>query len=724
MKIIENIKKDIKAVFERDPAARNLLEVLFTYSGFHAILIHRFTHWLWNKRIPFLPRILSQLSRFLTGVEIHPGAKIGSGFFIDHGMGVVIGETSEIGDNVTLYQGVTLGGTGKERGKRHPTIGNNVVIGAGAKILGAIEIGDYVKVGANAVVLNSVPPHSTVIGVPGKVVKTRVMRYGYEMMLDHIHLPDPVEERFNAIQEQIKELQRQIRYPVLNQGQDERKTKLKIYNTLTGNKEEFIPVRPGQVGMYVCGVTVYDYCHLGHARGAVVFDVIRRYLESKGMKVRYIRNFTDIDDKIINRARKEETTIEAVAKRFTEEYYKDMDYLGVERADLEPRATDHIEEIIEIVKGLIEKGYAYVIEGDVFFEVSKFEGYGRLSKRNLDEMMSGARVEIDERKRNPVDFVLWKSSKEGEPSWPSPWGPGRPGWHIECSAMSIKHLGESFDIHAGGKDLIFPHHENEIAQSEAYTEKPFVRFWMHNGFVNINQEKMSKSLGNFFTIREILDKYDPEVVRFFLLSTHYRSPIDFSDKNLEEAKEARFRVYTMLGRVDLYLNDSSIEEKEEISEEDLWLQSEINLFRKKFEEAMDDDFNTAQALGHIFELTRNINKFLDKKEIIRRGGKKIISLARDTLEEKGLILNLFQTKPEKVVIVGAGNITLPSFKVTGTGSILSITENEINKKIEERKVARADKDWDKADKIRKELEEKGILLEDLPNETVWKVKGN
>lgn len=724
MKIFETISKDIKAVFERDPAARGTFEVVLTYSGFHAIIMHRFSHFLYKKGIPFLPRLLSQMSRFFTGIEIHPGAKIGSGFLIDHGMGVVIGETSEIGDNVTLYQGVTLGGTGKEKGKRHPTIGNNVVIGAGAKILGAIEIGDYVKVGANAVVLNSVPPYSTVTGVPGKVVKTRVMSYGYDVMLDHIHLPDPVEERFNAIQEEIRELKRQIRYP-----DGERKTAMKIYNTLTGKKEEFTPLKPGEIKMYVCGVTVYDYCHLGHARGAVVFDVIRRYLKSKGFSINYIRNFTDIDDKIINRAKMDGTTAEEVAKRFTEEYYRDMERLGIERADIEPRATDHIKEIIELVKGLIAKGYAYESGGDVFFEISKFKGYGRLSKRNLDEMMSGARVEIDERKKNPLDFVLWKAFKEGEPYWPSPWGHGRPGWHIECSAMSMKYLGETFDIHAGGKDLIFPHHENEIAQSEAYTGKPFVRFWMHNGFVNINQEKMSKSLRNFFTIREILDKYDPEIVRFFLLSTHYRSPIDFSDKNLEEAKEARFKIYYMMARIDLFLakhveTESLIaeENKEKFSNEARRLLDEINIFKKRFEEAMDDDFNTAQAIGHVFKLKDNINKFLDNKVGVDKGGNVVLKLAKDTLKEKGRILNLFQRPTGEIVTIGELKATLPMPELMIKG--FHGTKEEIDKKIEERKTARANKDWDKADKIRKELEEKGILLEDLPNETVWKVKGN
>ncbi len=703
MKILETIKRDIRAVFERDPAATNLLEVILTYSGFHAILIHRISHWLWKKKIHFLPRALSQVARFFTGIEIHPGAKIGSGFFIDHGMGVVIGETSEIAEDVTLFQGVTLGGTGKEKGKRHPTIGNNVVIGAGAKILGAIEIGEYVKIGANAVVLNSVPPYSTVIGVPGKVVKMRVIRYGDEVMLDHIHLPDPVEKRFNALEEEIREIKRMV----LHHGGE--KSALRIYNTLTGKKEEFVPVKPGEVGMYVCGVTVYDYCHLGHARVSVVFDVIRRYLESKGLKVKYIRNFTDIDDKIINRAKEEAITAEEVAKRFTEEYYRDMDRLGVDRADVEPKATDHIGEIIEIVKGLIGRGYAYEAGGDIFFNVRKFEGYGRLSKRDLDEMMAGARVEIDERKKDPLDFVLWKASKEGEPSWSSPWGQGRPGWHIECSAMSMKHLTETFDIHAGGKDLVFPHHENEIAQSEAYTGKPFVRFWMHNGFVNINQEKMSKSLGNFFTIREILNIYDPEIVRFFLLSTHYRSPIDFSDRNLEETEEALDRFYTMLGRANRFLAESKTGEEEEIGDDAKSLMNGINLFRKGFDESMDDDFNTAQALGHIFELTRNINRFLDKEEK-GKGGLKVLRFAKDAIKEKGKILNLFLREPEEW------------FNALRRVNASELSEEEIFKRIGERNEARNNKDWREADRIRKDLEQRGILLEDRPEGTIWRVR--
>ena len=320
---------------------------------------------------------------------------------------------------------------------------------------------------------------------------------------------------------------------------------IKVYNTLTGKKEEFIPLQPGKVTIYACGVTVYDFSHLGHARGAVAFDLIQRYFRRKGFEVKYVRNFTDVDDKIINRAKEEAITAAEVARKYIDAYQEDMKRLGVGRADVEPKATEHIAEMLEVIKGLLEKGHAYVIDGDVYFRVASFKEYGKLSKRNLEDLKAGARVEVDERKQDPLDFALWKASKPGEPAWNSPWGSGRPGWHIECTAMGFKHLGETFDIHAGGKDLIFPHHENEIAQSEAYSGKKFVNYWLHNGFVNINQEKMSKSLGNFFMIRDILNQYDAEVVRLFLLSTHYRSPIDFSDANLKDARAGLDRYYTM-----------------------------------------------------------------------------------------------------------------------------------------------------------------------------------
>ncbi|HWI41470.1 MAG TPA: cysteine--tRNA ligase, partial [Verrucomicrobiae bacterium] len=325
---------------------------------------------------------------------------------------------------------------------------------------------------------------------------------------------------------------------------------LRVYNTMTGSKEEFRPVAPPNVGMYVCGVTVYDHCHIGHARANVVFDVIYRYLRYRGYDVTYVRNYTDIDDKIINRANAEGVTYDVISERFIREFDRDMQALGLDLPTHQPKATEHIDGIIRIVEELIRRGHAYQAGGDVYFAVRSFAGYLKLSGRNIDDMQAGARVEVDEKKQDPMDFALWKEAKPGEPFWESPWGNGRPGWHIECSAMSMKFLGDTFDIHGGGKDLVFPHHENEIAQSEAATGKPFARYWLHNGFVNINSEKMSKSLGNFFTIKEVLERFDSEVLRFFLLSAHYRSPIDFSDKNLKEAAAALTRIYTSLGEID------------------------------------------------------------------------------------------------------------------------------------------------------------------------------
>ena len=334
---------------------------------------------------------------------------------------------------------------------------------------------------------------------------------------------------------------------------------LRVHNTLTGSKEPFEPLVPGKVRMYVCGVTVYDYCHIGHARSALVFDVLRRYLEYSGFVVEFAKNFTDVDDKIIKRANEQGVSCEHVTTTYINAYYEDMEKLGVRRATLEPRATEHIADIVRLVDTLLAKGMAYRVDGDVYFQVDRYPAYGRLSKRNLDDLQAGARVDVDERKRHPMDFALWKGSRPGEPSWDSPWGPGRPGWHIECSAMAMRHLGETFDIHGGGMDLIFPHHENEIAQSCGATGKEFARYWVHNGFVQINQEKMSKSLGNFFTIREIFQKSEwsdtvtGEMLRYFLLSTHYRSPLDFSDQSLNEAKNALNGFYDLFER----LNESA-----------------------------------------------------------------------------------------------------------------------------------------------------------------------
>lgn len=702
-----DIKRDFDAVFERDPAAKSAIEVILAYPGFHAIFIHRISHFLWSRGIPLLPRLLSNIARFLTGIEIHPAAKIGAGFFIDHGMGVVIGETAEIGEDCLLYQGATLGGTGKEKGKRHPTLGSHVVVGAGAKILGPVKIGDYVKIGANSVVLKSVPEYSVVVGVPGKIIKKKVIRVvqeGIEEALDHVRLPDPMEDEILELKEHIARLEGRIERLEGKGG------KVKIFNTMTGKKEDFNPIEKGRVSMYACGVTVYDYCHIGHARSAVVFDVISRYLKYKGYSVKFVRNFTDIDDKIIKRANEEGISWDAVAKKYINEYYADMDRLGIARADVEPKATDHISEMIEIIKALIEKGYAYTVqEGEnqsVYFSVEKFGEYGKLSKKDMKDLISGARVEVDERKKSSVDFALWKASKEGEPWWDSPWGKGRPGWHIECTAMVIKHLSESIDIHGGGADLIFPHHENEIAQSEAYTGKPFAKYWVHNGFITIDKEKMSKSLGNFFTIREILDKYDSEVVRLFLLSSHYRSPIEFSQEQLHDAEASLDRYYSTMSRIDDFLSHADETAKKIETAE---IEAVLEKFRDRFEEAMDDDFNTALALGHIFELVREVNKFLDLKPS-GEAAKVLINKAKNIFETFGKVLNLFNRTPAE------WNIDLLKSKK------IPLTESEIESRIEERRIARQNKDWARADYIRKELEEKGIILEDKPDRTVWKVR--
>jgi len=471
---------------------------------------------------------------------------------------------------------------------------------------------------------------------------------------------------------------------------------LRIFNTLTGRKEEFFPIRPGQVGMYACGVTVYDHSHIGHARGAVVFDMVRRYLAYKGLKVTYVRNFTDVDDKIINRAREEGVSCETIAERYIREYQKDMDALGVERADLEPKATDHMAEIIAMVQTLVDKEQAYVAEGDVLFAVDRFAGYGSLSKRKLDDMMAGARVEVDQKKRNPLDFVLWKASKAGEPAWESPWGPGRPGWHIECSAMSQAHLGQTFDIHGGGKDLVFPHHENEIAQSEAATGCPFVKYWLHNGFVNINQEKMSKSLGNFFTIKEVLSGFDPETVRLFLLATHYRSPIDFSDQSLKDSEKARRRVYNLLQEVDDHL--ANLPAPSTAGETSGEVMAQAAAMIPDFESAMDDDFNSARALGNLFESVRLLNSFLQVPEEERREeAAPVLTLFRENLAKIAAVLGLFKQRPADV-LQGKGDLDAPS----------------IEARIAQRNEARARKDWAEADRIRDELEKEGILLKDRP----------
>ena len=466
---------------------------------------------------------------------------------------------------------------------------------------------------------------------------------------------------------------------------------LRVFNTLTGRKEVFTSLRRGKVGMYVCGVTAYDECHLGHARAYVAFDIIRRFLESRGYEVRYIQNFTDVDDKIIARARERKCggqegdlkkLVRDIAEEYSREYFESMDRLGVKRAGCYPRATEHIAEMLEIIEGLIGKGYAYEVDGDVFFEVGKVKDYGKLSGRSLEELRAGARVKIDERKRSPLDFALWKRAKEEEPSWDSPWGKGRPGWHIECSAMSMKYLGETFDIHAGGQDLIFPHHENEIVQSEAYTGRKPVNYWLHNGFVTVNREKMSKSLGNFFTLRRIFEKFPPPVVRLFLLSTHYRKPIDFSDDRLEAAGRGLERIRNCLreaGRVEGGLLPPGESRK-------------IDLYRKRFGEAMEDDFNTAEALGVIFDLVNQVNGW------VSRGDLSPVRKAISMLEDFCAILGLDPGKEEE----------------TELGEELMVI-------IKKREEARRKKDWTGADALRKKLREKGVVPEDRPDgKTTWR----
>jgi len=482
---------------------------------------------------------------------------------------------------------------------------------------------------------------------------------------------------------------------------------MKVLNTLTNRLEEFEPLNDKKVGIYACGVTVYDLCHIGHARSAVVFDVIVRYLRYRGFDVKFVRNFTDIDDKIINRANKEGVKWKDIAERYTEEYYKDMDRLGIARADVEPRATEHIADMIEIVKALIEKGYAYTVdEGEaqsVYFSVEKFPQYGKLSKKKIDELMSGARVDPDERKRSPLDFALWKASKPNEPWWESPWGKGRPGWHIECSAMSLRHIGETLDIHGGGADLIFPHHENEIAQSEAYTGKPFAKYWIHNGFVTIDKEKMSKSLGNVLNIRDLLDIYDAEALRLFLLSSHYRSPIEFSHEYIKEAEATLDRVYSTIWRIEDFEN---VEPKDKSKSK---IELNIRNLKSEFEKAMDDDFNTAKALGVIFEFIKELNRFMDKKPS-NKEDLTLLSYAKKIIKELGGVLNLFQRQPTQW------------YRDLLKIKKLEISEDEINRLIEERVKARKNKDWQKADTIRQQLLSKGIILEDKPYKTVWKVK--
>jgi cysteinyl-tRNA synthetase len=491
---------------------------------------------------------------------------------------------------------------------------------------------------------------------------------------------------------------------------------LSIYNTLTGKKEPFQSLQPKTARMYVCGVTVYDYCHIGHARSALVFDVIRRYLEFSGYQVEFAKNFTDVDDKIIKRANERGVSCDAITSEYIEAYSQDMGKLGIRQATHEPKATEHMAEIIELVSRLIQKGLAYEVAGDVYYQVEKYQAYGRLSKRKLEDLQAGARVEVDERKRHPMDFALWKSSKPGEPWWDSPWGAGRPGWHIECSAMSMRHLGETFDIHGGGMDLIFPHHENEIAQSCGATGKEFANYWIHNGFVQINQEKMSKSLGNFFTIREIFEKSKwpeaetGEMLRYFLLGTHYRSPLDFSDMSIEEAKNA------LNGFYDLFMR---LKESEDRAAGDKGLMEAIERCKVTFREAMDDDFNTSVAIAALQGMRSGVNKLLE--EGLSTEARKV---AREEFRSLGDCLGLFQLDEWRFHTVQLSGVArAPSGRLLGAelDIKMGLTDSEIEGKVSERNEARKQKNFKKADEIRQFLASHGIIIEDKPDGTSrWK----
>ena len=485
---------------------------------------------------------------------------------------------------------------------------------------------------------------------------------------------------------------------------------MEIYNTLSARKEKFVPREPGKVGIYVCGPTTYNYIHLGNARPLVFFDTVRRYFIAKGYKVTYVQNFTDVDDKIINRAREEGEDPLLLAEKYIAEYFADAGALNVMRADVHPRVTQHIPEIISLVEKLLEKGAAYVSEGSVYFEVKKFPAYGRLSGRSTEDMLAGARVEVDARKKDPLDFVLWKAAKPGEPAWDSPFGRGRPGWHIECSAMSIKYLGMGFDIHGGGADLIFPHHENEIAQSEAAYGAPFVRYWMHNGFITVNEEKMSKSLGNFFLVRDILGKFPPELVRFFLLSTHYRSPLDFDGEKLAAAGRGLERI-----RTSIRLLEEALEKKVEAGVPCAapGLSGVLEELRNSFSAAMDDDFNTALATGVLFELAREVNTAVGRLgPAVAPQDREALEKARELFDFFNRVLGIFRTGQGGRIMAGAG--------IEGESGL---EEGLLKLLIEVRAEARRKKDWATADRIRDGLKELGIILEDTPSGVRWKKRG-
>ena len=455
---------------------------------------------------------------------------------------------------------------------------------------------------------------------------------------------------------------------------------MQIYNTQTRRKEAFKPIEPGKVRIYCCGPTVYNYFHIGNARPFIVVDTLRRYLEHKGYEVKYVQNFTDIDDKMIRRANEEGITVKELGDRFIKEYYTDADALGIERATVNPRATEHIADIIALIEKLIDKGLAYACDnGDVYYNTQAFHGYGKLCGQNLEDLESGARIDVDPNKRHPMDFAVWKAQKPGEPAWESPWGMGRPGWHIECSAMSMKYLGETLDIHCGGKDLVFPHHENEIAQSEGATGKPFVHYWMHNGFINVDNQKMSKSLGNFFTVRDIAKEFDLEAVRMFMLGAQYRSPINFSREMIEQAKASLDRLYTAR---DHYLFLLQNAKDGELGEKELALMEKVKAAREGFDEAMDDDLNTADAMGKMFELVRDANVALDENS-----PKQAIAAVLDALGEMAGVFGILTRKADD-------------------------GDEKVKALIEARAKARAEKNWAESDRLRDEITALGYVLKD------------
>lgn len=463
---------------------------------------------------------------------------------------------------------------------------------------------------------------------------------------------------------------------------------MRLYNTLTRKKEKFLPIVPGEIRMYACGPTVYNYFHIGNARTFMVFDAMREYFKYRGYKVTFVQNFTDIDDKIINKAREEGVSSKEISEKYIDEYFKDARSLGIKDADIHPRVTDNVEDIVAFIQGLIDRGFAYETLGDVYFDVSKFKAYGKLKNQSPEELQVGARVEINEQKRNPLDFVLWKGAKPGEPSWESPWGLGRPGWHIECSAMAQKFLGETIDIHGGGGDLVFPHHENEIAQSEAFSGKPFANYWLHVGYLNIDNKKMSKSLDNFFTPREIAKEFDLESLRFFMFSAHYRNPINFSKEALISADNALQRLYNAKNNLLHLLKNTS---EKSLGQEEIQFENHLLNYKKKFIEVMDDDFNTSDGIATIFDLVKDINS-----NISINNSSLLIQKALDLLLELAGVLGFLYREKEEIL------------------------DEEIENLIQKRQEARREKDYGLADKIRDQLKEMNIILEDTPQGVKWK----